>query len=202
MRRQFLLTILLLTAWYSFAQTMQGYEYWLDNNYNEKVAVSSNQPNVSFETDVSGLQSGLHYLNFRAQDVDGQWGGLSRYIVYLTADSPSSADVASMVAYEYWMDMDYSSRTQVTGSGVTSPLTLDVSNLQPGLHYFNFRAQDANGVWGALSRNIIYLTADSPSSADVASMAAYEYWMDMDYSSRTQVTGSGVTSPLTLDVSN
>ena len=195
-RHLFLLIILLLAAWCGNAQTMQGYEYWFDDGYGSKTAVTSSQPYVSFEADVSSLQAGLHYLNFRAQDVDGVWGALSRYIIYLTADSRGNSD---MVAYEYWMDTDYSHRTSVKGSTVTSPFTVDVSNLQAGLHYFNFRAQCSDGQWGALSRYIVYLTADSRGNSD---MVAYEYWMDTDYSHRTSVKGSAVTSPFTVDISD
>ena len=197
MRRHLLLiTILLLAALQVTAQSMRGYEYWFDNDYDARTAVVSSQPDVSFEADISGLQAGLHYLNFRAQDANGMWGALSRFIVYMTADSRGSAD---MVAYEYWMDSDYDSRTVVSGTSVNSPLTVDISNLQVGLHYFNFRAQGSDGQWGALSRHIVYLTADSRGSAD---MVAYEYWMDSDYDSRTVVSGTSVNSPLSVDVSN
>ena len=197
MRRHLLLiTILLLAALQVTAQSMRGYEYWFDTDYEAKTAVTSSQPDVSFEADISGLQAGLHYLNFRAQDANGTWGALSRFIVYMTADSRGSAD---MVAYEYWMDSDYDSRTVVSGTSVNSPLTVDISNLQVGLHYFNFRAQGSDGQWGALSRHIVYLTADSRGSAD---MVAYEYWMDSDYDSRTVVSGTSVNSPLSVDVSN
>ena len=197
MRRHLLLiTILLLAALQVTAQSMRGYEYWFDNDYDARTAVVSSQPDVSFEADISGLQAGLHYLNFRAQDANGMWGALSRFIVYMTADSRGSAD---MVAYEYWMDSDYDSRTVVSGTSVNSPLTVDISNLQVGLHYFNFRAQGSDGQWGALSRHIVYLTADNRGSAD---MVAYEYWMDSDYDSRTVVSGTSVNSPLSVDVSN
>ncbi len=197
MRRHLLLiTILLLAALQVTAQSMRGYEYWFDNDYDARTAVVSSQPDVSFEADISGLQAGLHYLNFRAQDDHGTWGALSRFIVYMTADSRGSAD---MVAYEYWMDSDYDSRTVVSGTSVNSPLTVDISNLQVGLHYFNFRAQGSDGQWGALSRHIVYLTADSRGSAD---MVAYEYWMDSDYDSRTVVSGTSVNSPLSVDINN
>ena len=197
MRRHLLLiTILLLAALQVTAQSMRGYEYWFDTGYEARTAVTSSQPDVSFEADISGLQAGLHYLNFRAQDDHGTWGALSRFIVYMTADSRGSAD---MVAYEYWMDSDYDSRTVVSGTSVNSPLSVDINNLQVGLHYFNFRAQGSDGQWGALSRHIVYLTADSRGSAD---MVAYEYWMDSDYDSRTVVSGTSVNSPLSVDINN
>ena len=190
-----LLTILTLAAWQGKAQSMQGYEYWFDDDYTARTAVTSDQPDISFEVDYSGLLAGLHYLNFRAQGSDGQWGALSRMLVYLTADSRGSTD---MVAYEYWMDSDYANRTSVAGSGV-QPFAVDVSNLQTGLHYLNFRAQGSDGQWGALSRMLVYLTADLRGSTD---MVAYEYWMDSDYANRTAVSGTAVDSPITLDVSN
>jgi len=197
MRRHLLLiTVLLLAALQVAAQSMRGYEYWLDTDYEARTAITSSQSDVSFEADISGLQAGLHYLNFRAQDDKGTWGALSRFIVYLTADNRGSAD---MVAYEYWMDSDYDSRTVVSGTSVNSPLSVAINNLQVGLHYFNFRAQGSDGQWGALSRHIVYLTADSRGSAD---MVAYEYWMDSDYDSRTVVSGTSVNSPLSVDISN
>ena len=193
-RHLFLLIILLLTAWRGNAQTMQGYEYWFDDGYSSKTAVTSGQPYVSFEADVSGLQAGLHYLNFRAQDVDGVWGALSRYIIYLTADSRGNSD---MVAYEYWMDTDYSHRTSVKGSTVTSPFTVDVSDLQPGLHYFNFRAQCSDGHWGAMSRYIVYIS-DVPASSN---LAAVDYWIDSNPTKiqRQQVTDNTIV--ISADIS-
>ena len=193
-RHLFLLIILLLAAWCGNAQTMQGYEYWFDDGYGSKTAVTSSQPYVSFEADVSSLQAGLHYLNFRAQDVDGIWGALSRYIIYLTADSRGNSD---MVAYEYWMDTDYSHRSSVKGSTVSSPFTVDVSNLQPGLHYFNFRAQCSDGHWGAMSRYIVYIS-DVPASSN---LAAVDYWIDSNPTKiqRQQVTDNTIV--ISADIS-
>jgi surface protein len=140
------------------------------------------------------LQPGLHYLNFRAQGSDGQWGALSRFIVYLRADTKGTADMA---AYEYWMDTDYANRATVAGTTVSSPFTVDISNLQPGLHYLNFRAQGSDGQWGALSRFIVYLS-DAPAAANVA---AIDYWIDSNLTNvqRQQVTNN--TVEISMDIS-
>ena len=195
MRRHLLLiTVLLLAALQVAAQSMRGYEYWFDTDYEAKTAITSSQPDVSFEADFSGLQAGLHYLNFRAQDDKGTWGALSRFIVYLTADSRGSAD---MVAYEYWMDSDYDSRTVVSGTSVNSPLTVDISNLQVGLHYFNFRAQGSDGQWGALSRHIVYLSE----ALSNVNLSTVEYWIDNDSTNVKSQSVNGNTIVISADIS-
>ena len=195
MRRHLLLiTILLLAALQVAAQSMRGYEYWFDTDYEARTAITSSQPDVSFEADISGLQAGLHYLNFRAQDDHGTWGALSRFIVYMTADSRGSAD---MVAYEYWMDSDYDSRTVVSGTSVNSPLSVDISNLQVGLHYFNFRAQGSDGQWGTLSRYIVYLS-EALSNVNLSSV---EYMIDNDSTNVQSQSVNGNTIVITADIS-
>ena len=195
MRRHLLLiTILLLAALQVTAQSMRGYEYWFDTGYEARTAVTSSQPDVSFEADISGLQAGLHYLNFRAQDDHGTWGALSRFIVYMTADSRGSAD---MVAYEYWMDSDYDSRTVVSGTSVNSPLSVDINNLQVGLHYFNFRAQGSDGQWGTLSRYIVYLSE----ALSNVNLSTVEYWIDNDSTNVKSQSVNGNTIVITADIS-
>lgn len=195
MRRHLLLiTVLLLAALQVIAQSMRGYEYWFDTDYEARTAVTSSQPDVSFEADISGLQAGLHYLNFRAQDDHGTWGALSRFIVYMTADSRGSAD---MVAYEYWMDSDYDSRTVVSGTSVNSPLSVDISNLQVGLHYFNFRVQGSDGQWGALSRYLVYLSE----ALSNVNLSTVEYMIDNDSTTVQSQQVNGNTIVITADIS-
>ena len=125
---------------------------------------------------------------------DGQWGALSRHIVYLTADNRGSAD---MVAYEYWMDSDYDSRTVVSGTSVNSPLSVDVSNLQVGLHYFNFRVQGSDGQWGALSRYLVYLSE----ALSNVNLSTVEYMIDNDSTTVQSQQVNGNTIVITADIS-
>ena len=66
MKKQLLFLIFMLITSVGNAQTMKGYEYWLDNDYNSRITVDDSQQVVSLDIDISNVNSGLHYLNFRA----------------------------------------------------------------------------------------------------------------------------------------
>ncbi|MBR5395340.1 MAG: hypothetical protein IK144_09725 [Bacteroidaceae bacterium] len=181
MRKQLLFWIFMLIASGGIAQTMQGYEYWFDNDYDSRITAEGSLQKVSLDIDIGNVNSGLHYLNFRAQGDDGKWGGLSRYIVYLGTKSTQ---------YEYWMDNDYDHRTLVNEA--PSPMfNVDISGLSHGLHYFNFRSRNSGDRWGSLSRYIVYIGIES---------MQYEYWMDNDYAHRT-VVYDVPSSILSVDIS-
>ena len=171
----------MLMASGGLAQTMRGYEYWFDNDYDSRITAEDSQQKVSLDIDIGNVNTGLHYLNFRAQDNEGKWGCLSRYIVYLNAKSTQ---------YEYWMDNDYDHRT-VVSEAPSSMISVDISGLSHGLHYFNFRSRNGGDRWGSLYRYIVYTGVQS---------MQYEYWMDNDYAHRT-VVDDAPSSMLSVDIS-
>ena len=163
------------------AQTMQRYEYWFDNEYDSRITVEGSQQEVSLDIDIGNVNSGLHYLNFRVQSDDGKWGGMSRYIVYLGTKSTQ---------YEYWMDNDYDHRA-VVNENPSSMLSIDVSSLSHGLHYFNFRSRNGGDRWGSLFRYMVYVGVEN---------MQYEYWLDNDYAHRT-VVDDVPSSSFSVDIS-
>ena len=184
-KRIFILWILMLSALTGTAQTMQGYEYWFDNNYTGRTTAVSSQSEISLNIDIGTIPSGMHYLNFRAQGSDGKWGGLSRYIVYLGTNATQ---------YEYWMDNDYANRTVVNGS-VPSILSIDVSKISAGMHYLNFRARNGGGRWGGLSRYIVYVENNLSNK-----LSHIEYWIDDQTEVQTQQVNEN-TVLLSVDIS-
>ena len=177
--------------------SMTQYEYWLDNQHEVRTAVKGSTSEVPLNLDISSLKPGLHYFNFRAQGKSGQWGGLSRYLFYIRDNVDITT--SSMTQYEYWLDNNYSGRTVVNGATEDIPLNVDISQLKPGLHYFNFRAQGKSGQWGGLSRYLFYIREEADTTA--ASMTQYEYWLDKNYDERTIVKGNATDIPLNLDIS-
>ena len=59
--------------------------------------------------------------------------------------------------YEYWIDADYAGHTTVNSTATDIPLNIDISRQQEGVHYLSFRARNANGEWGALSRMLFFI---------------------------------------------
>jgi len=198
MKKQlYLLFLLLLSVQLAIAQTSR-YEYWLDNGYQSRTVVANSATDVALNLDISNLKPGLHYFNVRAQGQSNQWGGLSRYLFFIREEADPTASF--MTKYEYWLDNNYSGRTVVNGAATDVALNLDISNLKPGLHYFNVRAQGKSGQWGGLSRYLFFIREEADANASF--MTRYEYWQDNNYSNRTVVNGSVTDVALNLDISN
>ena len=173
------LFFLLLAVQLAVAQSgMQRYEYWIDNDYKSRTIKQSSQEDITFTIDVSHISSGIHYFNVRGQASNGQWGALSRYLVYI-AETGTGAN--SQTNYEYWLDNDYMHRVLVEGASVPEAISLDVSSIPPGLHYFNFRAKSSGGQWGALHRYLLYVPQPKTKLKNI------EYWIDDDKANSMKV---------------
>ena len=84
------------------------------------------------------------------------------------------------VSYEYWFDSDYDSKTSGSLSVGSNHLDLDISSLPQGAHYFNCRLGYGDGSWGSVYRRM-FLSLEGNVNA-----VAYEYWIDNNYSSKTE----------------
>lgn len=164
------------------------YIYWLDDDYEHRVETPVGENDEEFTTtsipaiasfDVSSLTPGVHYYNVRILDSNNMYSTTQRYIFSIPAES-SGTEPADLQNVEYWIDDDYANRVRKTASGSqTTTETLDmsevdVSGLAPGVHYYNMRAQDANGVWGAPQRFIFSIPTPQTSAADKL-IAGYSY---------------------------
>ena len=138
------------------AQSSQtNYQYWIDNNKDEAVYGTVNGEDISLSIDASALSTGVHFYNIRAYETVGsktKWGTIYRYLFSI----PRSANGVpnNLSRYEYWLDNDYEHRVTTTVNSEESEalLSIDVNSLTPGVHFYNFRAQDVDGIWGTIYR--------------------------------------------------
>lgn len=163
-----------------------SYEYWYDYDYASKVsgaiAVGSNH----LELDVATLPQGSHYFNMRLGYGDGKWGSVYRKMVLHLAGT------VDVVAYEYWIDNDYSAKAAGTLSEGANIYEIDLEGLRKGLHRFSYRLQTGTGVWGAPYTKYFYCTSND------ARFTEYEYWLDNDYAGR--VSGNATSNPVSFEV--
>ncbi|MDE6560028.1 MAG: hypothetical protein K2K75_01460 [Muribaculaceae bacterium] len=130
---------------------VSSYEYWIDNNYGEKVSGSLISGVNSYDIDFDGLQKGLHKFSYRLMTEEGVWGApFTKY--YFKIENKSN-----FTRYEYWLDNDYESRVSadVTSESVMLEVDLSGFNKSSGKHYFNLRSHNSDGEWSTVYRKLL-----------------------------------------------
>ena len=179
------------------AQDISQYEYWTDDDYASRSVVNSSGGDISMQVSTEQLSAGVHYFNFRACRSDGVWGNFYRYLYYIPT-LKGSADGG--VNVEYWLDDDLAGvKTQSANSGSMS-LTLDISSLSSGVHYFNCTPVSATGERGSFERYMFYIPEANPNTN--AQLSKAEYWLDDDYASKVTVQTSNIQQVYTIDISH
>ena len=97
--------------------------------------------------------------------------------------------------YEYWLDNDYAGRVSKYGELGEVSFEVDVSMLNPGIHYLNCRGRQQKSVtagngydaWGTIKRTMFYVIDTKNSEQPVR----VEYWLDSDYAGRVSEATSG-----------
>lgn len=180
------------------AQSVAGYEYWFDNQFDSRITENTSSGDIVLETDVSTLAEGMHYFNFRAKDGNGLWSNPKSYWFFRQKTDWSGNTLRK---YEYWLNDNYQEKISGTfdDTGEVS-LELDVSALPAGFHYFNFRAQDNMNTWSTPVSYYFYRT-DIDRSGNT--LTEYEYWLDSNYQEKKtgKLAEDGVINLNALDVS-
>jgi len=186
-----LLHIIILLLWIVTSAQAQRYEYWLDGDYNNRVLATYGGGDVTASMDVSSLTPGLHFYNIRMQYGEGQWGSVRRYLFMV----PGMAGEKAASSYEYWIDGAYAQKQTTIYNGGDINVTTDVSNLTDGIHYFNMRAKDKHGVWGAVNRYLFLKT-------EAVRPVRISYWLDNDTLMTAEKAISGASVELSVSLAN
>ena len=171
-QRTISLILLCFAVVVAIGQSLKQYEYWVDNDYEKRETKTNMAADISINIDGNTLRSGLHYFNVRAQNDRGMWGPLKRDFFYIPVPEKAISNARS---YEYWVDNDYEHRISAASTEDAIVLTYDGSNLRPGLHYFNVRAQNDKGLWGRLKRDFFYIPYGQGGTEEEALINGYEY---------------------------
>lgn len=170
--------------------SMACYEYWFDNDYEGRTVETNVNSLGALSIDVKHLKAGLHYFNFRTQDVAGSWGGITHYL-FMVKEVVSTISIDH---YEYWFDNDYEGRTIETNVNSIGSFPVDISHLHAGLHFFNFRTQDVSGSWGALAHYLFMI------KNDIEDINILEYWIDDNQSESKTIDVTSNSIEITIDI--
>ena len=178
------------------------YEYWIDSDYSghttktvketmkydENGIVTDNTArNIGLNLDVSKMEKGLHILNFRV-NMHNEWSELRRYLFYIS-DTTVPVETGTITEYQYWIDDNSAQKVSKYTSSNTFTLTLDITNLDCGLHFFNIRTRNSLGEWSELKRYMFYKTEVNAPEED-ATITEYEYWFDDNYAQHKTVAAT------------
>ncbi len=110
------------------------------------------------------------------------------HFFYKTSSSESQLS-PELVAYEYWIDDNYSSATFVNEAPQQQfniSNLLSMSSLNNGIHTFNIRFKDNTGLWSSVATNFFYKTEEQIVSQNV--ITEYRYWFDNDFATAVNVS--------------
>lgn len=152
--------------------TLTQAEYFWDmdpgeGNATPLLATDGNFESAFEKVAVSGLNApseGLHKFSIRVKDNQGVWG--PTYTNIIKVEQTTTPTPLSLVQVEYFWDTD-------PGEGNGTPLLATDGNLNNayeqfvqtaipivnpiGLHIFNVRVKDNQGIWGPVFKNVIYI---------------------------------------------
>ena len=168
----------------TLAQTLTSYEYWFDDDVagRQTGTLSGKEDLFTSTIDTEHLPDGVHFLNFRAKQSDGQYSAVTSSCFYKMKIEKGSV-------LEYWIDDDRSHVRTIQGSLASDGkdyifnANLDMRSVSPGLHRLNLRPRSSSGhISGAIT------TADFIKVSNVTANKL-EYWIDGDRSTARVIDG-------------
>lgn len=195
-RRITCLSVLLLALCGAYAQDISRYEYWTDDDYANRSIVEAEGSEITLTVSTDGLGPGIHFLNFRASRSDGVWGNFYRYLYYIPAQQNSGG---GSVSVEYWIDDNQAGNSREAADEGQLLLAIDISELSPGVHYFNCTAMNEAGERGNSERYLFYVPNPSDDTTPSA-FNGFEYWLDDDYAGKTVVETNEAESVFAINI--
>lgn len=176
---QLLACLLFLFPLLSHAQSLTRYEYWFDDDVDDRtvVGLSGNTADIERSINVDHLSSGLHQFNLRFRQSDGMYSPVTSQL-FLKLQAGGSREI------EYWFDDDFEDRTSETlpSSSDGFSTTLNTSHLGNGMHWIYFRVKEPSGLYTAVNAHYFF-------KMQAEDGGLLEYWFDDKKSESKTVQG-------------
>jgi hypothetical protein len=167
------------------AANLEAMEYFIDSDpglgNGSSVSVGTGADiEGSFSVNTSGLDPGMRFLYTRVKNTDGVWSHPQPHPFYIIGSELQPA--ANINYMEYFIDLDpgLGNGTQVTipsGNIAEGLFSVDISGLNPGVHFIYSRVRNTDNVWSISHASPFYIAAAPDSAADISYM---EYFIDQD----------------------
>ena len=164
--------------------------YWFDD---EQVATAVEVTKGVQLLDASGLTEGLHTVHYQITDSKGMLGAPASSM-FLKMNHDSMA--ATPTSIRYWFDDD-ATTAQVTDVA-NGTQTLDVADMQTGLHTLNYQLIDSNGKVSPPVTRLFLKNFDKAIASEHNGITKYQYWLNENSAAMQTVTLDETTNPYTL----
>lgn len=180
--KPYLLFLFLVSFSLTYGQkVITGGEYWFNHDYTTQVnfeVTHGAEVNYTANIDVSALNNGLNTIHFRFCDNEDIWGNAtSSFFVVdkINHTIPSN----QVIGGEYWFDHNFDTKISVALTNATEVSyvsSVDISNLNKGLHTIHYRFQDKSGKWSPASSSFFVIDENRLISNNT--ITSYQYWLD------------------------
>lgn len=84
---------------------LAGYEYWLDDDHANRKSSVNTDGIIALDVDAAALRPGMHYFNFRAKNVKGNYSAVATHYFMKPLIEVTDNKICQ---YRYWFNEDYS----------------------------------------------------------------------------------------------
>jgi PKD repeat protein len=174
------LVIILSPSLLSGQESITGWEYWIDNGYEERVSYAdpgNNLTDIEQAIDLSHLDDGVHILHLRIRNENHIWSApLIRIVTKRTGSGITPVLSDAVIQYDNTGGVI---KPDVDGTG--DILAIDENaltpELYPGIHRVSVRVRDDLGRW-SVPGSALFVKRILPAGSET--IAAVHYWYDDD----------------------
>jgi hypothetical protein len=140
---------------------ISAYQFWIDNNVEDRVTISSSESSMSHAIDVNNLVDGIHLLTYRVKDVHGWWSAPKSSFFFKS--SGEFVSDAFIDRYEYWFNNAIGNKEKVELAEPVNLYSLTTQVQTPilpvGDHTFSIRFRNTAGQWTVTSTSVFAVTS-------------------------------------------
>lgn len=164
--------------------------YWFDDDTKFQFADINQGTQL---LDVSNLEDGLHTIHYQVQCSNGQiTPTMSSMFLRINAD----IEATTAKSLRYWFDDDATTVNIIDATNGTQ--TLDVADMQIGLHTLNYQLIDSNGKVSPPVTRLFLKDFDKAIASEHNGITKYQYWLNDNSAAMQTVTLNETTNPYTL----
>ena len=175
MNRVLLILCFLCIPWVARGQSAYNWTYWFDTDDEHQHAGMAQDDSFTISAVVDGLDEGLHAFNVQVADTAGKYSPPYTRLFFRTKDR-------TVNTLRYWFDNDAEHIVSIPLT--TGATTIDVSRIEPGVHFIYCQAEDRTGMTTDVVTRCFYRQA-------TAQATQWAYWFDDDQDAKHTVQLSG-----------